>query len=56
MKNAIRSQLVPANIEVSISGDISIKDLEALVLQYFGTVPVPKSTPGYFHSNFLVLT
>jgi len=44
VKNAIRSQLVPANIEVSISGDISIKDLEVLVLQYFGTVPVPKTS------------
>lgn len=46
VKNALRSQLVPANIEVSISGDISIKDLEVLVLQYFGTVPVPKTSPA----------
>lgn len=42
VKTAIRAQLQPQNIEISISGDVPISTLESLVLQYMGTVPTPK--------------
>ena len=46
VKTAIRSQLRPQDIEVSISGDVPISELETLVLQYLGTVPVARTTAG----------
>ena len=46
VKTAIRSQLRPQNIEVSISGDVTIPELESLVLRYLGTVPAPRTASG----------
>jgi predicted Zn-dependent peptidase len=37
--DVIRPLLSPKNVEVVISGDLSLEELEALSLKYFGTVP-----------------
>eukprot|EP01035_Chromulina_nebulosa_P019847 gene19847-25796_t len=47
VKEAITSQLSPDSIEVSISGDVSMEELESLALSYLGTVP-PRSQPRSF--------
>jgi predicted Zn-dependent peptidase len=36
---AVRPLLSPKNVEVVISGDLSLEELETLSLKYFGTVP-----------------
>lgn len=41
-KNAVVSQLAPESLEVSISADCSIAELENLTLKYFGTIPPKK--------------
>eukprot|EP01039_Chlorochromonas_danica_P002675 gene2675-2920_t len=40
-KQAVRDQLRPDNVEVTISGDLTIAEQEQLVLKYLGTVPHP---------------
>lgn len=40
VKKAMVDQLSPNSIEISIAGDLSIPELEALSLSYLGTVPV----------------
>ncbi len=37
-KASVLSQLTPQNVEVSISGDLPLEDMEALSLAYLGTV------------------
>ena len=38
-KRAVRAQLNPANVEVSMAGDLPLESMEELVLTYLGTVP-----------------
>ncbi len=45
VRAAITSQLNPANIEISLCGDLSTSKMQELVLTYLGTVPsTPTST------------
>lgn len=43
VQTAVTQLLTPSNVEVSISGDLPILNLEELVLKYFGTVPTKRS-------------
>lgn len=38
-KNAVMSQLLPSDIEISVSGDFVVNDVLDMILQYLGTVP-----------------
>mmetsp|Transcript_4665 Transcript_4665/g.8303 ORF Transcript_4665/g.8303 Transcript_4665/m.8303 type:complete len:1237 (+) Transcript_4665:138-3848(+) len=38
-KNAVMSQLIPSDLEISVSGDFVVNDLLDMILQYLGTVP-----------------
>jgi len=38
-KNAVMSQLMPSDIELSLSGDFVVNDVLDMILQYLGTVP-----------------
>lgn len=39
IKEALKLQLVPENLEVSICGDIPVPEMERLALKYLGTIP-----------------
>lgn len=43
VKEALKQQLTPENLEVSICGDIPVPEMERLALKYLGTIP-PAST------------
>ncbi|KAJ1382683.1 hypothetical protein B484DRAFT_411384, partial [Ochromonadaceae sp. CCMP2298] len=47
-RDSIVSQLDPGSLELSVSGDLSIQQMEALVLTYMGTVP-PRGAEGVAH-------
>lgn len=38
-KNAVMSQLMPSDIEISVSGDFVVNDVLDMILKYLGTVP-----------------
>lgn len=38
-KNAVMSQLMPKDLEISVSGDIVVNDVLDMILNYLGTVP-----------------
>ena len=38
-KNAVMSQLMPSDIEISVSGDFVVNDVLEMMLKYLGTVP-----------------
>ena len=38
-KNAVMSQLMPKDIEISVSGDFVVNDVMDMILKYLGTVP-----------------
>ena len=38
-KNSVMSQLMPSNIEISVSGDFVVNDLLDMILNYLGTIP-----------------
>jgi predicted Zn-dependent peptidase len=38
-KNAVMSQLVPSDLEISISGDFVVNDVLEMILKYLGTIP-----------------
>ncbi len=38
-KNAVMSQLIPSEIEISVSGDFVVNDVLNMILKYLGTVP-----------------
>lgn len=38
-KNAVMSQLMPSDLEISLSGDFVVNDVLDMILQYLGTVP-----------------
>lgn len=38
-KNAVMSQLMPSDLEISVSGDFVVNDVLDMILQYLGTVP-----------------
>lgn len=42
VREAITRQLDPRRVEVSLSGDLAMPQLEDLALRYLGTVPVPR--------------
>lgn len=53
VKKSIQDQLNPTNIEVTMSGDLKIEEMENLILTYFGTIPNKKSNPNRFNTiNF----
>ena len=43
-KNAVMSQLMPSDIEVSVSGDFVVNDVLDMILQYLGTVPADSNS------------
>lgn len=38
-ENAVMSQLIPSEIEISVSGDFVVNDILDMILKYLGTVP-----------------
>lgn len=45
-KNAVMSQLIPSDLEITIAGDFVVQDVLDMILQYFGTIP-PDSNSEY---------
>lgn len=43
-KNAVMSQLMPSDIEVSVSGDFVVNDVLDMILKYLGTVPADSNS------------
>lgn len=54
VQDAIVSQLSPDSVEVSVSGDVAMQDLEALALAYLGTIP-PSQKPRSIEPQQLVV-
>ncbi len=42
---SVSAQLTPSNVEVSLSGDLALDDMESLALAYLGTVPPRQVSP-----------
>ena len=38
-KNAVMSQLIPSDIEISVSGDFVVNDVLDMIVKYLGTIP-----------------
>eukprot|EP00804_Cyclotella_cryptica_P018155 CCRYP_005917-RB/>CCRYP_005917-RB protein AED:0.04 eAED:0.04 QI:187/1/1/1/1/1/3/382/1138 len=38
-KNAVMSQLIPSELEITVAGDFVVQDVLDMILQYIGTVP-----------------
>lgn len=38
-KNAVMSQLIPSDIEITVSGDFVVNEVLDMILKYLGTVP-----------------
>ena len=38
-KNAVMTQLIPSDLEISVLGDFAVNDLLGMIIQYLRTVP-----------------
>jgi predicted Zn-dependent peptidase len=45
-KNAVMSQLMPSDLEITVAGDFVVQDVLDMILQYIGTVP-PEANSEY---------